>query len=101
GELAEMTAACESVGIRVETMTAAEALARWPGLRFDGAVVHQPDAGGVDADRTLIACWDQAVAAGADVRFDAPVTAVRRAGDGVAVAIGDAVGVARAARGPA
>jgi len=91
GELAEMTAACESVGIRVETLTGAEASARWPGLRFEGDVVHQPDAGRVDADRTLIACWEQAAAAGAALRFDAPVRTVRRDGDGVEVTIGDEV----------
>jgi sarcosine oxidase len=90
-ELTEMVAACSAAGIRVEAMTASEAGARWPGLRFADPVVHQPDAGRVDADRTLEACWDQAARAGADVRFGAPVTAVRRVDDGVAVTVGDDV----------
>jgi hypothetical protein len=45
----------------------------------------------------LIACWDQAVTAGAEVRFDAPATAVRRVGTGVEVTIGDDVIAARVA----
>ncbi|MFT3851284.1 MAG: FAD-dependent oxidoreductase [Ilumatobacteraceae bacterium] len=92
-ELDELLAACTAAGVRVDALTASEASARWPGLRFDGNVVQQPDAGRVDADRTLAACWDQAESLGADVRFGAPVTAVRRprAGDGVEVQIGDEI----------
>ncbi len=96
-DLAAMVAACRAAGIRLDELTAAEASARWPGLRFDTNVVHQPDGGRVDADRTLAACWDQAARAGADVRFDAPVTAVRRVGGGVAVTIGGTVVAARVA----
>ena len=92
-----MMSACTEAGIRVDALTASEAASRWPGLRFAGLVVHQPDGGRVDADRALAACWDQAAGAGADVRFDTPVTAVRRVGDGVAVTIGDAAVEARAA----
>jgi len=96
-ELAAMAAACAEAGVRVEQLDAAEAMARWPGLRVAGPVVHQPDGGRVDADRTLAACYDLAAAAGAEVRFGAPVTAVRRDGDGVTVVIGDEVLTARAA----
>jgi sarcosine oxidase len=90
-ELAAVEAACVAAGVRVEALTAGEAASRWPGLRFTGAVLHQPDGGRVDADRTLRACWDQAVAAGAEVRFDAPVRSVRRAGTGVEVSFEDEV----------
>ena len=90
-ELVEMVAACTASGVRVETLRAAEAATRWPGLRFVTDVVHQPDAGRVDADRTLAACWDQAATAGADVRFGVPVAGVRRTADGVAVDLGDEV----------
>src|SRR5215218_4006578 len=101
-DLADMVAACTAAGVRVDVLTPSEAASRWPGLRFaDGPVVHQPDGGRVDADRTLAACWDQAARAGADLRFDTPVTVVRRVGDavgdGVEVTIGDAVVAARAA----
>ena len=97
GELAELIAACNAAGVRVDALTASEATARWPGLRFVTTVVHQPDGGRVDADRALVACWDQAVRAGAEVRFNAPITAVRRAGNGVDVTIGDTVVTAGAA----
>ena len=96
-ELVELMAACSAAGVRVDALSVSEATSRWPGLRFTDPVVHQPDAGRVDADRTLATCWDQATGAGADVRFDAPVSAVRQAGDGVAVTIGDAVVDARVA----
>ncbi len=96
-ELTAMTAACAAAGVRVDVLTALEAAARWPGLRFNDPVVFQPDGGRVDADRTLAACWDQAAAAGAEVRFDTRVTAVRQSGDGVAVTIGDATVEARVA----
>jgi sarcosine oxidase len=96
-ELVEMMAACTAADVRFDTLSASEAASRWPGLRFNDPVVYQPDGGRIDADRTLAACWDQAAAAGADVRFDTPVTAVRRVGDGVAVTIADAVVEARVA----
>jgi len=90
-ELVEMMATCSTAGVRFDVLSASEAAARWPGLRFNDPVVFQPDGGRVDADRALAACWDQAAAAGADVRFDTPATAVRRVAGGVAVTIGDAV----------
>ena len=78
-------------------MTPQEAAARWPGVRFDGPVLHQPDGGRVRSDLTLEACWDQAVDAGAEIRFEAPVRTVRQTGSGVAVTIGDDVVTARVA----
>ena len=96
-ELVAVEAACAAAGVRVEMLTALEAASRWPGMRFDGPVLHQPDGGRVDADRTLNACWDQAVDAGAEIRFEAPVGAVRRAGSGVEVTIGGDTVTARVA----
>jgi sarcosine oxidase len=96
-ELAAVQAACAAAEVRVEMLAAREAASRWPGMRFDGPVLHQPTGGRVDADRTLNACWDQAVDAGAHIRFDAPVGAVRRVGSGVEVTIGNNVVTARAA----
>ena len=96
-ELAAVESACAAAGVRTEMMTPQEAAARWPGLRFDGPVLHQPDGGRVRADLTLEACWDQAVDAGAEIRFEAPVRAVRRTGSGVAVTVGGDVVTARVA----
>jgi sarcosine oxidase len=92
-----MEAACRAAGIRVDVLTADEASSRWPGMRFDGPVAHQPDGGRVDADRTLAACWGQATDAGAEVRFDAPVSGVRRVGTGVEVTVGADVVTAQVA----
>ncbi len=44
---------------------------RWPGMRFEGDVVVQPDAGRCLADVTVRVLQDRAVALGADVRFSA------------------------------
>jgi sarcosine oxidase len=96
-ELVAVQAACAAVGVRTEMLTPLQAMARWPGLRFDGPVLHQPDGGRVDAGRTLAACWDQAVDAGADIRFEVPVGAVRRVGSGVEVTLDDDVVAARVA----
>ena len=96
-ELVAVEAACAAAAVRVEMLTAREATSRWPGMRFDGPVLHQPDGGRVDADRTLDACWDQAVDAGAEIRFEAPVGAIRRAGSGVDVTIGGDAMTARVA----
>jgi sarcosine oxidase len=96
-ELRDLEAACGAAGVAVETLTATEATARWPGLRFVGPVVHQPGGGRVDAARTLVTGWDQAAHHGTEVRFDAPVVAVRRAAGGVEVVIGDDVVAARVA----
>ncbi len=81
-ELAAVESACAAEGVRTEMMTPQEAAARWPGVRFDGPVLHQPDGGQVRSDLTLEACWDQAVDAGAEIRFEAPVGAVRQKGSG-------------------
>ena len=96
-ELSAVHAACAAAGVRAEMLTAFEAAARWPGMRFGGPVLHQPDGGRVDADRTLEACWDRAVDAGAEIRFEAPVGTVRRAGSGVEVSIGGDTVTARVA----
>ncbi len=96
-ELVAVEAACAAASVRVEMLTAREATSRWPGMRFDGPVLHQPDGGRVDADRTLDECWDQAVDAGAEIRFEAPVGAIRRAGSGVHVTIGGDATTARVA----
>ncbi len=97
GELVAVEAACTAVGVRTEMLTPREAAARWPGLRFDGPVLHQPDGGQVHAARTLNACWDQAVDAGAEIRSEAPVGAIRRTGSGVEVTVGGDVVTARVA----
>ena len=51
-----------------------EAAERWPGLRFEGRVLHEPDtAGRLHADRAVDALQHAATRSGATVRHDAPV----------------------------
>lgn len=61
--------ALEASGMPFERLTPAAAAERWPMLRFDTAVVHQPDAGRLDADAVVTTLHAEAARYGADVRF--------------------------------
>lgn len=71
--IARSLAAC---GVKFEELDSAEAGRRWPGIRFEGRVLHQPDAGRVNADAAVSALQDAATARGADVRFSAKVESI-------------------------
>jgi sarcosine oxidase len=62
-------------GVPHETLPAAEAARRWPGLRFDGPVLFHPEAGTVDAAAAVAAFTACARRRGASVH---PRTAVQR-----------------------
>lgn len=79
GVAAEMTRA----GVAHEWLSADEAAGRWPGIRFEGAVLFHAQAGTVDAERAVSAFVDGAIGHGATVRFDTEVASLR-AGDGYA-----------------
>jgi sarcosine oxidase len=55
-------------GFRASFLTPQAAGERWPGIRFDGRVLHTPDAGRLNADASVVAMQAAAVAAGAQVR---------------------------------
>jgi len=78
-------------------LSAAEATARWPALGFDGDVVHQPDAGRLDADAVVAALHAEAVRHGADVRFSVAALGARVTPYGVAVETTDGAVEARVA----
>lgn len=84
-ELDALAAAYRQCGIVHERMTPDAAAERWPGLRFDTAVLVQPDAGRTRAAATIAALHRSAAASGADVRFDTRVMAVESAGEHVVV----------------
>lgn len=68
-------AAC---GVPHEVLPAAEAERRWPGMVFEGDVVHHDQAGTMDAARavtTLVAL------SGADVHYETPAVGVRDSGE--------------------
>lgn len=73
-------------GIPHEWLSAADAHARWPGLAFEGDVLHETStAGRLHADRAVEAFLQAAAAAGARVLHETPVRAVEQTGDRVRV----------------
>ncbi len=77
--------ALDGQGVPYEFLTAAAATERWPGMRFAGDVLYQPDAGRCHADDTVRALLDTAVAHGAQTRFGHAVTSIGRQHDDVVV----------------
>ncbi|HEX8004134.1 MAG TPA: FAD-dependent oxidoreductase [Mycobacteriales bacterium] len=72
-------------GLPYERLAAAAAAERWPALRFSSDVVHQPDAGRLDADAAVETLHAEAARHGADVRFGVTAVAARETSYGVAV----------------
>ena len=76
-----LAAAMETAGVPYERLGPAEAEERWPFLRFEGAVVHQPLAGRCRADAAVAALARRAADHGADVRFGVGPATVKVAGE--------------------
>ena len=74
-----------AAGRRAERMSPAAAGERWPGMRFDEAVVFSPDGGRCWAERTVTAACDVAARLGAEVRFGTPVVRIEPVGGEVVV----------------
>jgi sarcosine oxidase len=88
GAPAEVAAVAEhlaAAGLPFARLSPAAAAERWPGLRFDGSVVHQPDAGRLDADAVVTTLHAEAARHGADVRFSCAVVGARPTPSGVVV----------------
>jgi len=85
------TTSLDVAGVPYELLDAAESRRRWPGLAVpdDARVLFQPATGVVAADRATRALRRRALAHGAVLRGQAPVTGVREAGDGVDLRTGD------------
>jgi sarcosine oxidase len=64
-------------------MDGGAAAERWPGMRFEEAVLFQPDAGCCNADATVSALQRRAAVHGAEVLREAGPAVVEVAGDGV------------------
>jgi sarcosine oxidase len=73
--------ALHGVGLGASFLTAEAAGERWPGIRFDGRVLHTPDAGRLNADASVAALQSAAVDAGAEVRHGARVLRLEVLGD--------------------
>ena len=83
-----LAAAMAAAGVPFERLPPAEADERWPHLRFQGVVVHQPTAGRCRADATVAALLRRASDHGADVRCGVGPATVSISGDGVRVQAG-------------
>lgn len=68
-DLARTASAIRAGGFDAEMLDAGEAAGRWPGIRFDGPVLHTPEAGRLDADATVSALLARAVARGGHVHW--------------------------------
>lgn len=85
GVVESIGGALSRAGVTFQVLTAAEAMDRWPGMRFEGEVVYQPDAGRLHADDAVRALQDLAERNGADLRFDCAASLSRSDDDGVVV----------------
>lgn len=90
-ELSALCAVSEPLGVAIEMVETREARRRWPGIAFDGPVVHQPTAGTVHADRAVSVFRRLAAAGGATMRATTAVHRVEQLGEGVAVHVEDEV----------
>lgn len=77
--------ALDAAGLPSERLSPAEASERWPALRFDTTVVHQPDAGRLDADAVVTTLHAQAARYGADLRFSTVALSARVTAYGIEV----------------
>ncbi|MBC7630110.1 FAD-dependent oxidoreductase [Aeromicrobium sp.] len=86
--LEPFAAALDACGVDHEWLTPAAASGRWPGLRFDEAVLHQPDGGVAHADNTLTVLRRLAREAGAVWQEHTRVDSIIEDCDGVTVRAG-------------
>jgi sarcosine oxidase len=84
--LAALSAALREAGEATDLLPGMAAEEHWPGLRFDGPVLHHPTAGRIDADAAVAAFLSAAQARGADVRSGVTVDRLEsHSGSGVSV----------------
>ncbi|MER8000597.1 FAD-dependent oxidoreductase [Streptomyces sp. NPDC095613] len=63
----KLAGALAGAGVPYELLTSREAGLRWRGLRFEGPVLHHPEAGVLDPAATVEACLRRAAERGAEV----------------------------------
>ncbi|MDQ0613679.1 sarcosine oxidase [Microbacterium sp. W4I4] len=90
-DIASVHARLGERGIPSEILDAREAGRRWPGMRFDTDVLWSADAGVIRASAALVEFERRIVAAGGEVRWNAPALSIREDAAGVAVTLPDGV----------
>ncbi|WP_410606499.1 FAD-dependent oxidoreductase [Amycolatopsis sp. lyj-109] len=80
-ELGRVAPALEAAGLAAERLSHEEAVERWPGLRFEGEILHLPHTGRLHADKAVSALQTTAAKLGAVVRHETPVTGIETHGE--------------------
>ena len=78
---AAVHAALSAVGFDPERMSVAAAAERWPGIRFDTEVLYTPEAGRLNANRSVAVLQRAAERLGARVQHGRPATGITVLGD--------------------
>lgn len=78
-----MTALLREHGVAAELLGPEDAARRWPGIRFAGPVMHDPEGGVIDPEAAMTAMVRLAVAAGASAAYETPVRDLDPREDGV------------------
>jgi sarcosine oxidase len=81
--IADLHRTLEANGVAAEQLARDDAADRWPGMRFDDAVLLQRDAGRLHADATVQALHGLLQEGGGDVRYGVRVLGVREVSGGV------------------
>jgi sarcosine oxidase len=81
----EIAASMERHGWAAQRLRPEDAEERWPGMRFDAAVVYSPDGGRVFADLTVDSAVRSAIGLGAGFVDECPVDQLEQSGDAVLV----------------
>jgi len=77
-----LSAAMTRARVEHDVLTPGQARERWPFMRFDGPVIHHPQAGTLDPDAAIGACVRRAIELGALVLDRTPVIGTEAAGSG-------------------
>lgn len=72
-----------------ETLTPAEAEARWPGMHFESPVLYSPQSGVIDSNASVRALLAGAKSRGVDISENSPVDRLEQHGDAVVVHAGE------------
>ncbi|MET9534938.1 FAD-dependent oxidoreductase [Streptomyces sp. NPDC006649] len=86
---ASVAARLAAAGVKHEILGADEAERRWPGMRFQGPVVHHAQGGTIDAASAVAAFTDGSVRRGAVVRHGTAVTSLERTEGGALAHLAD------------
>lgn len=86
-DLASIAARLGERGIHAEMLSAAEAGARWTGMRFEGEVLFSRDAGVARASAALVELERRIIDGGGSVRWETPVLGIEETDAGVELAL--------------